>query len=145
MRAGVPSLLLIAWAWATFVNLGHAQTSVSKSKRVPIVSTTGCLTQVAADNWLVTYATDATVVTPLSSRGDEAGAPASATGVTVPNQTSGKNTYKLVGVDEFAPALHKNQTVLVKGLLIDAGVEKRINVTVLQMMSETCTPTTRRP
>ena len=59
-----------------------------------------------------------------------------------PAQVSGTNTYVLLGLDEFNPAAHKGHVVTIKGLFITAGAERRINVTVLQMVAEqsACVP-----
>jgi hypothetical protein len=122
------------------------QQSTSTAAKVPIVAATGCLTQNADGGWRLANATDAVVVPPQRRRrlnNDEA--PAAPVPVEKPAQISGTNTYVLLGVDEFNPAAHKGHAVTIKGLFITAGAERRINVTVLQMVEPTCGKAPRTP
>ena len=52
--------------------------------------------------------------------------------------TTGKNTFKLIGVSEFDLPSHKGHTVLVKGLFIKAEPVSRLNVTSVTMVAATC-------
>jgi hypothetical protein len=114
------------------------QTTSRTAAKVPIVAATGCLTQ-AADGWRLANATDTVVEAPQRRRRlNNDNAPAAPAAAQKPAQTSGKNTYVLLGVDEFNPAAHKGHVVTIKGLFITAAAERRINVTVLQMVAPSC-------
>ena len=117
---------------------GQQPTSGTAAK-VPIVATTGCLTQAADGGWRLANATDTVVEAPRRRRRlNNDNAPAAPSAPEKPAQTSGPNNYILIGVDEFNPAAHKGHAVTIKGLFITAGAERRINVTVLQMVAPSC-------
>jgi hypothetical protein len=94
---------------------------------VPIVAVTGCVTEQGAQ-WQLTAATD-----PVPS---VANGPAAGQKITGP--TSGTQRYHLIGVSEFDLPAHKGHTVLVKGLLVKASTETRVNVTSVTMISPAC-------
>jgi hypothetical protein len=120
-------------------SIARQQTTSGTAAKVPIVATTGCLTQSADGGWRLANATDTIVEPPQRRRRlNNDNAPAAPVAVEKPAQTSGKNTYVLLGVDEFNPAAHKGHSVTIKGLFITAGAERRINVTVLQMVAPSC-------
>jgi hypothetical protein len=96
-------------------NLGQPPTP----GKVEIVAVTGCLREMGADNWMVVAATD-----PLVS---VANAPQRSEIPTTP--PPGKNQFKLIGVGEFALPTHKDKTVVVKGLYIQATPVSRLNIT----------------
>ena len=100
----------------------HAQAA-----RVPIVAVTGCVAEQGAQWWL-TSATD-----PVPS---VANGPAAGQKVTGP--TSGTQRYRLIGISEFDLPAHKGHTMLVKGLLVKAPAETRVNVTSVTMIFPTC-------
>jgi hypothetical protein len=109
------------------------------AQKVSVVSVTGCLKQGPGDTWLLTNATE-----PIAA----SRAPA-APSATAPESsrkaapvTLGKNQFKLIGLLEMNVPAHKGHTVTVRGLLIPAANERRINLTSLQMVSETCSPST---
>lgn len=89
------------------------------AKRVEIVSVTGCLREQGAGNWMLVAATD-----PVPSIANAASAKELPT--TVPD---GKNSYKLIGVSEFALPGKKDRILVVRGLFIKAAPVSRINVT----------------
>lgn len=92
--------------------------------RAEMVSVTGCLAQGPNDTWLLTGATDPAVIKKGENPTTEA--------------KSGKNRYKLIGVLELNVPAHKGHTVTVRGLLIAAQPERRINLTSIQMVSDSC-------
>jgi hypothetical protein len=98
------------------------------SKKVDVVSVTGCLRETAPNNWMLTAATD-----PVPS---SANAPAAKDIPATP--PAGKNTFKLIGVSEFNLSAHKGHTVIVKGLHIMAKPTSRLNVTSVTMVSASC-------
>jgi hypothetical protein len=89
------------------------------TKKVDIVSVTGCLREQGAGNWMLVAATD-----PVASVANAASAKELPT--TAPQ---GKNAFKLIGVSEFALPGKKDHTLVVRGLLIKATPVSRLNVT----------------
>ncbi len=100
-----------------------------KPGKVDIVMVVGCVRQQGAD-WMLVAATDPLVST--------ANAPAHADVPTTP--PSGKNTFKLTGVGEFAMPTHKDHTVLVKALYNKAMPVTMLNITSLVEAVATCAP-----
>ena len=98
------------------------------SKKVDIVSVTGCLRETAPNSWTLTAATDPVV--------SSANAPAAKDVPATP--PSGKNEFKLIGVSEFNLPAHKGHTVIVKGLHIKARPTDRLNITSVTMVSASC-------
>jgi hypothetical protein len=98
------------------------------SKKVEIVSVTGCLRESAPGTWMLTAATD-----PVPST---ANAPAAKDVAATP--PSGKNEFRLIGVSEFNLPPHKGHTVTVKGLHIKAAPVSRLNITSVTMVSASC-------
>jgi hypothetical protein len=105
------------------------QSSTSATKKVDIVSVTGCLREPTANNWTLTAATD-----PVPS---SANAPAAKDIPATP--PAGRNQFKLIGVSEFNLPAHKGHTVIVKGLYIKATPVSRLNVTSVTMVAASCT------
>jgi hypothetical protein len=125
------AVLAAGLALAVIVGTGprlHAQAAP-----VPIVAVTGCVAEQGAQWWL-TSATD-----PVPS---VANGPAAGQKVTGP--MSGTQRYRLIGISEFDLPAHKGHTVLVKGLLVKAPVETRVNVTSVTMVSPTCAAPPKR-
>ncbi|HUU32740.1 MAG TPA: hypothetical protein VMW48_01690 [Vicinamibacterales bacterium] len=100
---------------------------------VPIVAVTGCLAD-QGETWLLTNAT-----APVPS---VANAPPA--GQKLAGPTSGTARYRLIGVSEFDLPSHKGHTVLVKGLLVTAEPESRVNVTSVTMVAPAC-PSPAKP
>jgi hypothetical protein len=108
--------------------------SPAPSKKVDIVSVTGCLREPAAGTWMLTAATEPT---PSS-----ANAPAPKDVPSTP--PVGRNQFRLIGVSEFNLPAHKGHTVIVKGLLIKATPVSRLNVTSVTMVAASCTDGTAK-
>ena len=88
------------------------------SKKVDIVSVTGCLREQGPNNWMLVAATDPVSSVANQAQGDE-----------VPKAApAGKNTFKLIGVSEFSFPQHRDRTMVIRGLFIKDKVS-RINVT----------------
>ena len=98
------------------------------SKKVDIVSVTGCLREATPNTWTLTAATD-----PVPS---SANAPAAKDIPSTP--PAGRNEFRLIGVSEFNLPAHKDHTVIVKGLLIKATPTSRLNITSVTMVSASC-------
>jgi hypothetical protein len=114
-------------SFAVTSSASHAQGTADK---VPIVAVSGCLTERAANTWLLTSATEPSPST--------ANAPAAKAPIAGP--TTGKNEFALVGISEFDLPSHKGHTVLVKALLIKATPVSRLNVTSVTHIAPTCPP-----
>jgi len=120
-------LILVASAWVVSMDVpAVAQAPVEK---VPVVAVAGCLVE-QGDNWMLTSATEPE---PSIANGPPAGEP-------YKGPTSGKNTFRLIGVSEFDLPSHKGHTVLVKALFIKAEPVSRLNITSVTMLSATCAP-----
>ena len=98
------------------------------TKKVDIVSVTGCLREQGA-SWMLVSATD-----PAPSVANQA------QGKDIPSTPpAGKNTFRLIGVSEFNLPNLKDKTVVIRGLFIKDKVS-RINVTSAVEAVATCAP-----
>jgi hypothetical protein len=104
---------------SVFTTSGIAAAQEAASKKVDIVSVTGCLREQGAGNWMLVAATD-----PVPSIANAASSKEVPT--TAPD---GKNSFKLIGVSEFGLPGKKDRTLVVRGLFIKAAPVSRINVT----------------
>ena len=87
------------------------------TKKVEIVSVTGCLRE-QGGNWMLVAATDPAPSLANQAQGDD-----------IPKAPpAGKNTFRLIGVSEFNFPQHKDRTMVIRGLFIKDKVS-RINVT----------------
>jgi hypothetical protein len=102
-----------------------AQTAAHK---VDIVSVSGCLREVAPDNWMLVNATDP--VPSSANAPEKKDMPAAA--------PVGRNQFKLIGVSEFNLPQYKDHAVIVKGLHIKAQPISRLNVTSVTTISASC-------
>lgn len=98
---------------------------------VGVVAVTGCLKEQTPGNWMLVNAAD-----PVASN---ANAPLPKELAALPK--SGKNEFRLIGVNEFNLPSHKDHTVVVKGLHIKAAPTSRLNVTSVTMVAATCPAT----
>lgn len=98
------------------------------SKKVEIVSVTGCLREATPNTWTLESATD-----PVPSIANAP--PAKESPATPP---VGRNSYRLIGVSEFNLPAHKGHTVIIKGLLIKATPVSRVNMTSVTMVAPSC-------
>ncbi len=107
------------------------QASVPRGgEAVPIVEVIGCLSQGPKSTWVLTSGTEPAVSkTPNTTAAavKEAG-----------GKRLGARQYSLLGAGPFAPETLKGQRVAVKGVLIAAAKEHRINVTSLQGAGSGC-------
>ena len=98
------------------------------SKKVDIVSVTGCLRE-QGTNWMLVAATE-----PVPSVANQA------QGADIPaTPPAGKNTFRLIGVSEFNLPQMKDHTVVIRGLFIKDKVS-RINVTSAVEAVPSCAP-----
>ena len=103
------------------------------SKRVELVSVTGCLKETTPNTWTLTAATD-----PVAS---SANAPPPREIPATP--PAGKNSFALIGVSEFNLPAHRDHTVVIKGLFIKAAPVSRLNMTSVTAVSPSCVPNAR--
>lgn len=131
----------------------EAQQGEKDKSKVDLVSVVGCATHRTDGAWVLTNAGEATVVTQASVTAKELEAARA--------QPLGKSRYQLVGTAEFGSAeelvrnplraefttkgtanttgqLEEGRKVIVKGLLISAPTEKRLNLTSVQRLSDSC-------
>jgi hypothetical protein len=102
--------------------------AAAPSRKVDIVSVTGCLKEATPNNWTVTGATD-----PVPS---SANAPPAKDVPAAP--PAGKNTFRLIGVSEFNLPAHRDRTVILKGLFIKDTPLSRLNITSVTMVAPAC-------
>ena len=126
----ISALLTAAGAMAP-----HVAGQIQPPQKLDVVSVTGCLTQGPGDTWVLTNATDPA---PTNRTEKMATTTTPSTAATTMPPAAGKNRFKLIGILELNVPSHKGHTVTVKGILIPAQPEKRINLTSVQMVSATC-------
>ena len=91
---------------------------VAPTKKVEIVSVTGCLREQAPNPWMLVAATDPVPSLANQAQGDD-----------IPKTApAGKNTFRLIGVSEFNLPQHRDRTMVIRGLFIKDKVS-RINMT----------------
>ena len=110
------------------LGLALAQAAPS-SKKVDIVSATGCLKETSANTWTLVDATD-----PVAS---SANAPAPKDLPASP-PPPGRNSFRLIGVSEFNLPAHRDHMVIIKGLLIKATPMSRLNMTSVTTIAPAC-------
>jgi hypothetical protein len=99
------------------------------SKKVEIVSATGCLKEASPNTWTLVDATE-----PVAS---SANAPAAKDAPPSP-PPPGKNSFRLIGVSEFNLPAHRDHTVTIKGLLIKGTPVNRLNMTSVTTIAPAC-------
>jgi hypothetical protein len=124
----VPSVALVVCAPSMALVLSALSIAQTPTKRVDIVSVTGCLRE-QGTNWMLLAATE-----PVPSVANQ---PQAAELPTAP--PNGKNTFRLIGTSEFNLPQMKDRTVVIRGLLIKDKVS-RINVTSAVEAVATCAP-----
>jgi len=98
------------------------------SKKIDIVSVTGCLRE-QGSNWMLVAATEPTPSVANQAQGKD-----------VPSEPpAGKHTFRLIGVSEFNLPAMKDHTVVIRGLFIKDKVS-RINVTSAVDAVASCAP-----
>ena len=114
-------------AWTLLLALAAVQAPATK--KVEIVSVTGCLREQSGNNWMLVAATDPVPSVANQAQGDD-----------IPKTPpAGKNTFRLIGVSEFNFPQLRDRTVVIRGLLIKDKVS-RINVTSVVEAVASCAP-----
>jgi hypothetical protein len=101
------------------------------SKKVDIVSVTGCLRETAPSTWMVVNATDPVPSAANAPSKDEIPA----------TPPVGKNQFRLIGVSEFNLPQHKDHAVVAKGLYIKGSGAQgldRLNITSVTSIAPSC-------
>src|SRR5262245_65125085 len=113
---------------ALFALLLIAIIQAPPSKKIDIVSVTGCLRE-QGTTWMLVAATD-----PVPSVANQA------QGKEIPTTPpAGKNSFRLIGTSEFNLPTMKDHTVVIRGLFIKDKVS-RINVTSAVEAVASCAP-----
>ena len=117
---------------AVGLTLGVAALAVAQpaSKKVDIVSVTGCLREPSPGTWMLVAATE-----PVASVANAP--PKEEIPTTAP---AGKLSFRLIGVGEFNLPAMKDRTAVVRGLLIKDTPTSRLNVTSVVEALPTCAP-----
>ncbi|MBM42195.1 MAG: hypothetical protein CL483_09775 [Acidobacteria bacterium] len=102
----------------------------SSPSNVQVVSVTGCVVETGPGAWMLTGATD-----PVASIAN--GPP---TDQPHEGPTGGQGQFQLIGASEFNLPSLRNQTVLVKALLIPAEPVSRLNLTSVTTVASSCQP-----
>ena len=100
----------------------------SPTKKVEVVSVTGCVREQGAGNWMIVAATDPEPSIANQAQGKEIP-------TTAPD---GKNSFKLTGVGEFSMGSHRDKTVVVRGLFNKVAPVANINITSIVDALPTC-------
>ena len=147
---GVLAALLYASAPSIWAR--QQESDLSKPK-VPLVSVVGCATHTVEGTWMLTNATDGVESKALFMSAKEI--------EEAKKKALGKTQYKLLGTLEFLTKeevlkdplrakftrpdvanatgqLQDGRKLLVKGLLITAPNEKRLNLVAVQQLADTC-------
>lgn len=107
----------------------HAQAAPQAGPpTLPLVAVVGCLSDGSSGGWVLASGTDPVVSAEAFASTAELAA----------NKPLGKQRYRLLGAGPFGPEMRKGHKVLVKGILIKAQNDNRINVTSLQTVASTC-------
>jgi len=145
-------LALGVCGWTAGIRAQQPESDLSKPK-VPIVSVVGCAGRTAEGTWMLTNATDGIESKVLFVSANEI--------EEAKKKALGNNRYTLVGTPEFLtkeellkhgqraeftrPAvanatgqLQDGRKLMVKGLLITAPNEKRLNLVAVQQLADTC-------
>ena len=113
-----------------FLTAAALMAQTTPTQKIDVVTVTGCLREAAPNTWTLVSATD-----PVPSNAN-----APQTKDIPATAPVGKNEFRLIGVSEFNLPAHKDQTVIVKALLIKATPTSRLNITSVTMVSASCAP-----
>jgi len=105
-------------------------TAQAPPSKADLVMVAGCLREQPAGTWRVINATDPKPSNAVAPAGDELS--------TIPK--SGTRQFQLIGVSVFDLPSYKDQTVVLKGLLVPASPVSRLNITSIARLSDTCEP-----
>lgn len=147
------SLGALALACGLALQIAAQERSEGSKPKAPLVTVVGCATRLADAGWMLTNATNATETQRQFSSAKEI--------EEARKQVLGSNRYKLVGVAEFLTKeellkhqqraeftppevanatgqLQDGRKLVVKGLLITAPSERRLNLVSVQRLADSC-------
>ena len=107
-----------------------AQAAQGNAGKVDIVLVAGCLRERSAGSWMLV---GATAPTPSNANTPQKGEIPTA-------HVNGALEFRLIGVSEFDLATLRDQTVVVKALLIKASPVSRLNITSVVPALPNCPP-----
>jgi len=145
-------LALVVCGLTAGIRAQQLESDLSKPK-APIVSVVGCASRTAEGTWMLTNATDGIESKVLFMSGKEI--------EEAKKKALGNNRYTLLGTPEFLTKeellkhgqraeftrpevanatgqLQDGRKLIVKGLLITAPNEKRLNLVAVQQLADTC-------
>ena len=151
-RRGFGVLVLLLSALTAGIRAQQQESDLSKPK-APIVSVVGCASRTAEGSWMLTNATEGieSKVLFMSAKEIEEAR----------KKALGNNRYRLLGTPEFLTKeellkqgqrteftrpevanatgqLQDGRKLIVKGLLVTAPNEKRLNLVAVQQLADTC-------
>jgi hypothetical protein len=152
MRRAFRTFTVLVFGFSTAIRAQQQQTDLSKPK-VPLVSVVGCAIQISDGTWMLTKATEGVESKVLFMSAKEI--------EEAKTKPLGNNQYKLLGTVDFltkedllndprraeftrpevanaSGQLQNGRKLLVKGLLITAPNEKRLNLVSVQQLADTC-------
>ena len=151
-RRAFGALALVVCGLTAGIRAQQQESDLSKPK-VPIVSVVGCASRTAEGTWMLTNATDGSESKVLFMSAKEI--------EEARKKALGNNRYRLLGTPEFLTKeellkqeqraeftrpevanatgqLQDGRKLIVKGLLITAPNEKRLNLVAVQQLADTC-------
>lgn len=127
MLTRVVVLAVVAVAAAANADV-RAQGTTPKAETIEPVAVVGCLKETKPDVWMLVNATDPVPSSANSPSPKELAALGK----------SGKNQFQLIGVAIFNLQAHRDHSIAVKGLPINATPTNRLNITSVTMIATTC-------
>jgi hypothetical protein len=115
---------------AMFVAAGAALSAQAPPPKAEIVMVAGCLKEQPAGTWRVVNALDPQPSTAVAPQASEL--------PTMP--VVGTREFQLIGVSIFDLPSYRDQTVVVKGLLVPASPVSRLNITSIVRVAPGCAP-----
>jgi hypothetical protein len=115
---------------ALCASAGGALAAQAPPAKADVVMVTGCLREQPAGSWRLVNATD--------PKPSNAVAPPASEVPAAP--VTGTKQFQLIGVSIFDLPSYKDQTVVLKGLLIPASPVSRLNITSIVRVAPACAP-----
>lgn len=133
MRRGTMSIGVLLLGSA--IGLLAQPTKSGNAAKIDPVAVVGCLQESKPNQWTLVNASEPVASHPNAPSAKElAGLP-----------KGGTRTFELIGVTVFNLPAHRGQTVVVKGLPVDATPADRLNVTSVTTVAPTCSARPQKP
>jgi hypothetical protein len=114
----------------TSIVAGSSLSAQAPPAKADIVMTAGCLKEQPPGSWRVVNALDPKPSNAVAPPPNEM----------PPMPVVGSKEFQLIGVAIFDLPSYRDQTVVVKGLLVPASPISRLNITSVSRVASTCTP-----